>query len=809
METFLQDVRYGIRMLRKSPGFTAVAVITLALGIGANTAIFSLVNSVLLMKLPFRNPDKLVIVRDPVRAGDDGYGVSVPDFEDYRAQQHTFQDLSLWIDQSVNLTGTERPDRVIGSFASANIFHLLEVQPFKGRLFAAGEDRPEANRVVVVSYGTWQNRFGSDPNFIGRQLTLNGQIYTVIGILPAGFHFTLADSDVWMTIAHYPDYIAQDRGAKYQLMMGRIKDGFNRRQAVADLEVTAHSLAASYPLQDVGTHIVLTGFQESVTQSARPALLVLLGAVGLILLIACANVANLLLSRGANRSRELAMRVALGASRSRIVRQLLTETCLVALLGGAGSLVIAVWALGALLKLNPRSLPVEVNASLNWQILLFAGLVSLLTGILCGCIPAMRLSSSGLAQLAVGGRSATDSRRHWLRGAIVAGQVAMSIVVLVGAGLLVRSFRELLRSDPGFKPTNLLTMEYRLPTTKYKNAESWWNFHQQVVEQVSHVPGVVQAALVEGLPFSGNGGEVNFTLPGMTVSPGQEPKATGNLATPGYFAAMGISILRGHNFTENDNAQSAPVVLVSQSMAEKYWANQDPIGKEVVFPHLTIASGAEARPWRAMVVGVVADVKQYAARDEQQPYIYFPYAQIPGIFATLVVRTAVEPMSLSNAVRAAVWKVDSDQPVWKIRTMQWLLDRDVAPDRFVMVLMSCFGLLALGLSVLGTYGVIAYSVVQRTREIGVRMALGATPMNVLRLVLREACRLLLIGLVIGLVGALAATRLLGQLLYGVRPNDPLTFSLVMGAMVGAALIASYIPARRATRVDPMVALRYE
>jgi putative ABC transport system permease protein len=579
METWLQDIRYGLRALRKSPGFTAIAVITLALGIGANTAIFSLVNSVLLTKLPFRNPEKLVIIRDPARAGDDGFGVSVPDFEDYRAQQHTFQDISLWVDQSINLTGTERPDRVVGAFVSANIFRLLDVQPFKGRLFATDEDRPEANRVVVVSYATWQNRFGSDPNFIGRQLTLNGQIYSVIGILPPGFHFTLADSDVWMTIPHYPDYIAHDRAAKYQLMVGRIKNEFSRSQAIADLDVIARSLAATYPLPDAGTHIALTGFQESVTESARPALLILLGAVGLILLIACANVANLLLSRGASRSRELAMRVALGASRARIVRQLLTETCLVALLGGAGSLLIAFWSLAALLKLNPRSLPVDVSPSLNWQVLAFAACASLLTGILCGSIPALRMSSSGLAQLAVGGRASTDSQRHWVRSAIVAGQVAMSIVVLVGAGLLVRSFRQLLRSDPGFKPTNLLTMEYRLPTTKYKNAEAWWNFHRQVVEQVSHVPGVVEAALVEGLPFSGNGGDVGFTVPGMAVAPGQEPTAIGNLATSEYFPAMGIAVLRGHNFTESDNAQSAPVVLISQSMAEKYWANQDPIGK--------------------------------------------------------------------------------------------------------------------------------------------------------------------------------------------------------------------------------------
>ncbi|MBZ5574621.1 MAG: ABC transporter permease [Acidobacteriia bacterium] len=808
MGILLQDVRYGLRMLRRSPGFTVVAVLTLALGIGANTAIFSLVNSVLLTKLPFRNPNKLMIVRDPVRSGDEGYGVSVPDFEDYRAQQHTFQDLSLWVAQSVNLTGTERPDRVIGSFVSANFFHLLEVQPIKGRTFVTGEDRPGSNHVVVVSHGAWQDRFGSDPNFIGKQLTLNGEIYTVIGILPASFHYTLADSDVWITISHYPDYIEHDRAAKNQLMIGRIKDESTRSQAAADLDVIARSLAANYP-QDAGVRIALTGFQEAVTESARPALLVLLGAVGLVLLIACANVANLLLSRGAGRSRELAMRAALGATRTRIVRQLLTETCLVGLLGGAGSLLIATWALRALLKLSPRSLPVEVNTSLNWQILTFATLASLLTGVLCGCIPALRLSTIGLAQLAAGGRTTTDPQRHWLRSAIVVGQVALSIVVLIGAGLLVKSFSQLLRSNPGFNPTNVLTMEYRLPASKYHTAESRWNFHRQITEQVSHVPGVVGAAIIQGLPFSGNGGSTNFTLPGMTVASGQEPDAIGNLVTPGYFALMGISVLRGRTFADSDTSESLPVAVISQSMAEKYWPQQDPVGKEILFPHATIAAGVEARPWRAMVVGVVADVKQYKARDEHQDYIYVPYAQMPGNFGTLVVKTAVEPMSLSSAVREAVWRVDRDQPVWKIRTMEWLLDRNVAQDRFVTALMSCFGVLALGLTILGTYGVIAYSVVQRTREIGVRMALGATPANVLKLVFGEGCRIVVIGTATGLIGALATTRLLGRLLYGVHPNDPLTFALVLAAMLGAALIASYIPARRATKVDPMVGLRYE
>jgi len=808
MDGLLQDIGYGMRMLRKGPGFTAVAVITLALGIGANTAIFSLVNAVLLTKLPFRNPDKLVIVRDPVRNDYRGYGVSVPDFEDYRARQHTFQDLSLWVAQSVNLTGTERPDRVIGSFVSANFFHLLEVQPVQGRTFLDGEDRPEANRVVVVSYGTWRDRFGSDPHLIGRQLTLNGEIYTVIGILPASFHYTLADSDVWMAISHYPDYIAHDRAAKNQVMIGRVKDGYTREQAAADLNVTAQNLGASYP-QDAGIRVELTGLQEAVTESSRPALLVLLGAVGLILLIACANVANLLLSRGARRSRELAMRAALGASRSRILRQLLTETCLVALLGGLGSLLIATWALGALLKLSPRSLPVEVNASLNWQLLAFATGASLLTGVLCGCIPAFRLSTTGLAQLAAGGRATAEPQHHWVRSAIVAGQVALSIVVLIGAGLLVRSFRELLRANPGFNPENVLTMEYRLPASKYHTDEARWNFHRQIAEQVSHVPGVIGAAVIQGLPFSGNGGDTNFALPGMTVTPGQEPEAIGNLITPGYFQLMGIPVLHGRSFADSDTRQSAPVVVISQSMAERYWPQQDPVGKEILFPHATVSAGTEARPWHAMVVGVVGNVKQYKSRDEHQDYIYVPYAQMPGNFGTLVVKTAVEPMSLSSAVREAVWRVDRDQPVWKIRTMEWLLDRDVSPDRFVMVLMSCFGVLALGLTVLGTYGVIAYSVVQRTREIGVRMALGATPASVLTLVLREGCRLAAIGILIGLAGALSASSLLGKLLYGVRPSDPLTFALVLAVMILAALTASYLPARRATKVDPMVALRYE
>jgi putative ABC transport system permease protein len=797
-------------MLGKNRSFTLIAVLTLGLGIGANTAIFSVVNSVLLQKLPFRNPDQLVLVQEPV-PNDEGVAVSIPNFEDYRAQQHTFQDMSLWIAQSVNLTGTEQPDRLIGSFTSSNLFSLLGVQAFRGRTFLPGEDAPGAERVALVAYSTWKNRFGGDPNLLRKQLTLNGEPYSVVGILPPSFHFPFGDFDVWMTIQHYPNYRPASRSAKNQLLIGRIKDGVTRQEAASDLDLVAQRLAAAYPADNAGIHISLKQLKDLQTQSIRPALLILLGAVTLILLIACANVANLLLARGTSRQRELAVRSALGANRSRIVRQLIVESLGLSVAGGFLGILMAVAALQVVPKLNPNALPVQVSARLDLRVLGFALAVSLLSGLLFGILPAIQLSKTGLTQfLSAGDRSIGGIRHVWLRGSFVATQLGISVVVLIGAGLLVRSFQSLLHSKPGFASANLLTMEYRLPLNKYPTTESQWNFHKQMLERVKQVPGVTTAAIVQALPFSGNRGQVQFVLPEMAPpSKGQEPQAFSNLVTPEFFPTMGIPLLRGRDFTEEDKVNSPAVVIVSQAMAQKYWPNQDPIGREIRFPNPHLAAGVGGGPHQATVIGVVGDIKQIETRDAFQPYIYFPYAQVTGIFGSLAVRTALEPMSLSKAVKEAVWSVDKDQPVWKIRSMDSMMANDVAADQLVMALMSGFSVLALLLTAFGIYGVVSYSVGQRVREIGVRIALGATRGKVMRLVLAQSLNFMLVGVALGVAGAFAATRLMKQLLYGVETTDPLTFGAVLGLMAGVTLSSVVFPARRATKVDPMVALRYE
>jgi putative ABC transport system permease protein len=810
MSGLSQDVRYALRTLGKNRGFALVAVLTLALGMGANTAIFSVVDSVLLQKLPFRNSSQLVAVREST-AHDEGLAISVPNFADYRAQQHTFQDLSLWIAQSVNLTGTEQPDRLIGSFSSSNLFSLLGVEALNGRTFLPGEDAPGAAPVALVSYGTWKNRFAGDPDLVGKQLTLNGVAYSVIGILPPSFHFPFGDFDVWMTIQHYPNYRPASRSAKDQLLLGRIKDGVTLQAAMSDLDLVAQRLAAAYPADNAGIRISLKRLKDLQTQSIRPALLILLGAVALILLIACANVANLLLARGTSRQRELAVRSALGANRRRLVRQLIAESLVLSVAGGCVGILMAFVALQALPKLNPNALPVRVSAHLDLRVLGFAAAISLLSGLLFGVLPALQLSKSGLTQfLSAGDRSVGGIRHAWLRGAFVAAQLGISVVVLIGAGLLVRSFQSLLHSNPGFAAGNLLTMEYRLPLNKYPTTESQWNFHKQMLERVQQVPGVTSAAIVQALPFSGNRGEVQFLLPEM-ASPvkGQEPQAFSNLVTPEFFSTMGIPLLRGRDFTEEDKVNSPAVVVISQAMAQKYWPNQDPIGKEIRFPNPDLAAGMGGGPHQATVIGVVGDIKQIETRDAFQPYIYFPYAQVTGIFGSLAVRTALEPMSLSRAVKEAVWSVDKDQPVWKIRTMHSMMANDVAADQLVMALMSGFSVLALVLTAFGIYGVVSYSVGQRIREIGVRIALGATPSRVMRLVLAQSLGFALAGVALGLAGALAATRLLKQLLFGVGTTDPLTFSAVLGVMAAVTLLSVFFPARKATKVDPMVALRYE
>lgn len=808
LESILQDTRFAWRMLRKNLAFTTVAVITVALGIGANTAIFNVVNAVLLQRLPYQHPERIVALQEVFAAGPN-FVISPPNFQDYRQQQRTFDGLSMWMSQSVNITGRDRPDRMIGSFVSANFFDMLGVQPARGRLFLPGEDRPEAQRVAILGHAAWQARFGGDPNIIGQKIVLNGEPRTVVGILRPDFEFPLGASEVYLSILDYPNF-RPDRSARSQLVIGRVKSGISLEAANADLNVIAQRLARDYPNENAGMHIQLTRVKDMQVEGIRPALLLLLAAVGVVLLIACANLANLLLARGAGRAREVAVRTALGASRMRIVRQLISESLMIAVIGGAFGLLIAWWGVGFLLKLNPVALPVDPSSSLEWPIVLFCLTLSLVTGVVFGLVPALQLSRPHLSgALGSGGRATSGARQHYLRATFVVCQIALSVVLLIAAGLLIRSFQSLLNVQPGFRTSNLLTMEYRLPKNIYTTPEKRWDFHSRMLREVQQVPGVKSAAIIQALPFSGNGGAIN-TWPAEHATPekGKEPSALLNVVTPEYFGTVGLPALSGRLFTEHDNANTPAVAVVSKTLAEKFWPGVDPIGKELLSA-ADVSTGGGRKFGRATVIGIVPDTKHYDVRDASRPQLYLSYSQYPGIFGTLVVHTEGEPMELRDPVRQAVWRIDKDQPVWKIRTLETLIKNDVAPDRFVMVLMSLFGGLALILTAIGTYGVISFGVAQRTQEIGVRMALGATPRSILSLVLNGGVSLMALGGFIGVAAALLAGRAIRTLLFNVSPVDPATFACVLGALTLIALLATYLPARRATRVDPMVALRYE
>jgi len=801
MGTLRLDLRYAIRSLTKKPLFTIVAVATLALSIGANTAIFSVVNAVLLRQLPYYKPNQLVAL-STISGGGERDGLSVPEAEDFRAQMSSLEDVAFFQTQSVNVTGGERPDRVRGAFVSANYFRFFNLNPIVGRTFVEGEDRQGAPKLAVVNEKMWRERLNADPNLNDKKLTLNGETYSVIGVVTGKFkHPFDPDVELWMPVANFPGN-TNERAGRFLFVLGHLKPGATVSAATSEASTVANRLAAAYPKENTGRGARIESFRELVVRDIRPALWLLFAAVGVILLIGCANLANLLLARGLDRHREVAVRAALGASRWRLVRELLTETTLISVIGGVLGVFLAYWGLYGLLKL-PQNFVDTQDASLDLRVLLFALAISVLTGWLFGLAPALQFVRPDLQSfLKEGGRGSGEGARwNRLRSGFVIAQVALSLVLLVSAGLLIRSFDKLLRVNVGFKPEQLLSLEYRLPRTKYKEVTAQWNFHRQVMAQIQEVPGVQSVALVRGLPFSGNGGTTAITLPDREAPPkGREPEVMFNSATPNYFETIGIPFIKGRLFDDHDQPNTPLVVIINQTMAQKFWPNQDPLGKQV-------KAGQDGTV--ATVIGVVGDAKHYWLEETQQPQMYGAYSQQPGYFATVVIRTKVEPLSLSEQVRQALWKVDADQPMWKIRTVEFLVNRSVADRKFLLALMGLFASLAMILTMLGLYGVISYLVKQRTQEIGIRLALGAQMRDILQMVLKQGMILVFTGVALGLATAWLSTRLISRLLYQVSATDPVTFAAISAFLIVVALLACYLPARRATKVDPLIALRYE
>jgi predicted permease len=803
MNTLLQDLRFGLRQLGRNPGFTAIAVVTLALGIGANTAIFSVVNGVLLHTFGYKDPGQLVFMTEHSQQVPN-MSVSYLDYLDWRKQNTVFSSLAAMQEGSFNLTDVERPVRLYGFFVSANFFSTLGVKPALGRDFFAAEDAPNGNPVALISYSLWQRQFGGEPGIIGKVLTLNARSCTVVGVLPPHFKF-YGQSDVFVPIGLEADSRGfKDRGEHPGIVtIARLKPGVTLALARSQMETIAQRLATEYPKTNSGNSVAAQTLHEFAVGNIQAALLALMAAVGLVLLIACANIANLLLARGAGRTKEMAIRAALGAGSARIFHQLLAESVLLALLGGAAGLLIGSFGISGLNGLVPAEFQGTVSIGLDRWVLGFTLLISIVTGIIFGLVPALRASKTELNEALKEGRrtSAAGSERRLSRNFLAAFEIALALILLVGAGLLIRSFRRLLQVNPGFATQHVLTMQFDLPQYSYPKTTQIANFDYRLIERVRNLPGVESAGLVTPLPLTGEGWERNFHIEGQPVpAPGHFPNSDYHFVSPGYFQAIGIPLLRGRLFTDSDNSKAPRVAVVSEGFARRYWPRQDPLGRRFQLD----TNG----PWYS-VIGIVGNTKQFGLTSRTKTEFYLTYLQEPFSYMTIVVRTATSPLALTSEIRRQVSALDKDVPIFNVRSMDQLFDESVSPQRMTMLLLGIFSALAMLLAAVGIYGVVSYSVARRTREIGIRMALGAQQPDVLRLVLGEGMRLALAGVVCGIVAALGLTRLMASLLFDVKPADPGTFLVVSLLLAGVTLLACYIPARRAARVDPMVALRYE
>jgi predicted permease len=803
MQTLWQDLRYGARMLLKNPGFTLIAVITLALGIGANAAIFNVVNAVLLRPLPFKEPERLIMIRETKLPQFPEFSVSPGNFLDWKSQNTVFERLVAFNGSSFNLIGTGDPEQLRGQRVTEGFLAMLGAQPELGRDFLPEEDQPGRNNVVILSHGLWQRRFGGDPKIINQPITLSGRSYTVIGVMPATFNFGGRETELWTPMGFTSDD-AQNHGGHYLSAIGQLKPGATLEQARSEMSAIAGRLAQQYPGPNAGWNVKLMPLLEFIVRSIEPALLVLLGAVAFVLLIACANVANLLLARAAGREKEIAIRTALGARRWRIVRQLLTESALLAMAGGVAGLLLAKWGTDLLLKLAPQDLPRMNDVSLDGRVLAFTAAVTLLTGMIFGLVPALQVSKPNLTETMkdAGGRGSTEGgRRQFIRGSLVVLEVASALLLLVGAGLLIKSFWRLQQVNPGFNPNNALTMSVALPSRKYPEENQQSAFFQQLLEKVRTLPGVQAAGASNVIPLGGDF-VLGFVIEGRPPLPPGAGQSTNYYAVSAdYFKAMGIPLLRGRVFTEQDTRNTTRVAVISESMAKRMFPNEDPIGKRI---HVTNGPTVFRE-----IVGIVGDVKQYGLDQDTTLQTYEPYTQQPFSFMTLIVRTAGDPTNLTSAIRNQVLSVDKEQPISGVRTLEQRVSISIAQQRFSTLLLGVFAAVALALAAVGIYGVLSYAASQRTHEIGIRMALGARNGDVLKMVIGQGMRLALAGVTLGVGAALALTQLMKRLLFGVTAVDPITYAAIALLLTLVALFACWIPARRAAKVDPMIALRFE
>lgn len=799
MDNIFKDIQYAFRMMLKHRSFTIVALLALALGIGANTAIFSVVNGVLLRPLPYQSPEQLVTILH-----EDTAPVAPSNYLDLKKQSQSFESMAAAQMWGPNLTGRDQPEHLRGLQLSANMFHLLGVNPVLGRTFTTGEDQPGNDRVVVLSNRLWQRRFGADQNIVGQQLTLDGASYMVIGVMPPQFQFApfwATNTELWVPL----NLAARinDRDGQSLRVFGRLKTGVTREQAQAETSTIFSRLEQQYPESNKGLTLGVDSLHEKVVGKTRTALLILLGAVGFVLLIACANVANLLMTRATARQKEIALRTALGASRGRIARQLLTESVVLALVGGGLGLLLGVFGVKMLVHLVPENLPRMQTIGIDFYVLGFTLLLSVVTGFLFGLAPILQIRKASFnAALKDGGWGSTEGRRRSLgRRSLVVSEVALALMLLIGGGLLVRSFMRLVSVDPGFNPHNVLTMTISLAGSAHKSGPEKAAFFQQLIDRVDSLPGVQSASAINHLPLAGDLWTLGFTIEGRPAPlPGESQGAAYRIVRPAYFQTMGATLLNGRDFTTRDNDKSPGVVIVNESLARRYWPNETAIGKRI-----TVADDGLRE-----IVGIVKDAKQGDWAAAAKPEVYLPHLQAPSPRGmTLVVRGSSNPLSLVGPVQNAVWSIDKDLPVSEIMTMDDVVSDAVGPQRFNTILLGLFSGVALILAVVGIYGVLSDSVTARTHELGVRMALGAQASDVLKMIVRQGMVLVAIGIAVGLGGAYLLTQLLSTLLYEVSTTDRVTFVAVPIALAAVALGACLIPARRATKVDPLVALRYE